>query len=56
MKRQMIWIMIIFILTAALAEATVEDSGMAPGEVSSSPWDWFHIALVAGISTQPMFG
>lgn len=38
MKRQMIWITIIFILTAALAQATVEDSGMAPGEVSSSPW------------------
>ncbi len=35
MKRQMIWIMIIFILTAALAQATVEDSGIAPGEVSS---------------------
>ncbi|MDD2756852.1 MAG: hypothetical protein PHS80_15170 [Methanothrix sp.] len=32
MKRQMI---IIFILTAALAQATVEDSGMAPGEVST---------------------
>ena len=29
MKRQMIWIMIIFILTAAPVEATVEDSGMA---------------------------
>ena len=38
MKRQMIWIMIIFILTAAPVAATVEDSGMAPGDVSSSPW------------------
>jgi hypothetical protein len=34
MKRQMIWITI-FILTAALAHATVEDSSMAPGEVST---------------------
>ncbi len=38
MKIQTIWIMIIFILTSALVGATVEDSGMAPGEVSSSPW------------------
>ncbi|MCK9439842.1 MAG: hypothetical protein M0Q13_00250 [Methanothrix sp.] len=38
MKRQMIWIMIIFLLTAALAEATVEDSDIASGDVSSSPW------------------
>jgi hypothetical protein len=39
MKRQMIWIMMIFILTTALVEATVEDSGTATGgEVSSSPW------------------
>ncbi|MGB5099471.1 MAG: NEW3 domain-containing protein, partial [Methanothrix sp.] len=38
MKRQIIWIMIIFFLTASLAEATVEDSGIASGEVSSSPW------------------
>jgi hypothetical protein len=38
MKRQ---IMIIFILAVALAQATVEDSGMAPGEVSSSPWAGF---------------
>ena len=38
MKRRMIWIMIIFILTACQAVATVEDSGMAPGDVSSSPW------------------
>ncbi|MFZ2470434.1 MAG: hypothetical protein WAW52_00680 [Methanothrix sp.] len=38
MKRQMIWITIIFILTAALAEATVEDSGIASGDGSSSPW------------------
>jgi hypothetical protein len=34
----MIWIMIIFILTEAPGAATVEDSGMAPGDVSSSPW------------------
>jgi len=32
-----IYIMIIFILTACLAEATVEDSSTANGEVSSSP-------------------
>jgi hypothetical protein len=38
MKRQMIWIMMTFILMAALVEATVEDSGMATGDVSSSPW------------------
>jgi len=38
MKRQLIWITIIFIMTAALAEATVEDSEMASGDVSSSPW------------------
>lgn len=38
MKRHMIWITIIFILTPALVEATVEDSGMATGDVPSSPW------------------
>ncbi len=38
MKRQMICIMIIFILTAAPVVATVEDAGMASGDVSSSPW------------------
>jgi hypothetical protein len=38
MKRKMIWITIIFILTAATAGATVEDSEMASGDVSSSPW------------------
>jgi hypothetical protein len=35
MKLQMIWVMILFILTSALAQATVEDSGMAPGEAST---------------------
>ena len=38
MKRQIICIMIIFILTAAQVQATVEDSGMASGDVSGSPW------------------
>ena len=38
MKRRMIWIMMIFILTASQVEATVEDSGIATGDVSSSPW------------------
>jgi len=38
MKRQMIWIMIIFILMACQVEATVEDSGIVAGDVSSSPW------------------
>lgn len=38
MKRQMIWLMIICILTACRVEATVEDSSMATGDVSSSPW------------------
>jgi hypothetical protein len=38
MKRQMICIMIIFILAAGGAQATVEDSSMAGGDVSSSPW------------------
>jgi hypothetical protein len=35
MKRQMILIMIVFILMAALAQATVEDSGMVPGEATT---------------------
>ena len=38
MKRRMICIMIISILTACLVEATVEDSNMATEDVSSSPW------------------
>ncbi|MCX6676313.1 MAG: hypothetical protein NTU95_00005, partial [Methanothrix sp.] len=38
MKRQMIWIMIISILTACMATATVEDSSTATDDVSSSPW------------------
>jgi len=38
MKGQMISLMMISILTVALAGATVEDSGMATGDVSSSPW------------------
>lgn len=32
------WIMMIFILTACQVQATVEDSNMATGDVSSSPW------------------
>ena len=55
MKRQMIWIMITFILTAAPVVATVEDSGMAPGDVSSSLWTGSHIANFAYISAQPLF-
>ena len=38
MKKQMIRIMMILILTAAQVEATVEDSGTATGDVSSSTW------------------
>lgn len=38
MKRRMISILIMFILTACQVEATVEDSGMAAGDVSSSLW------------------
>jgi len=38
MKGQMISLMMISILTVALAGANVEDSGMATGDVSSSPW------------------
>lgn len=34
----MIWLTITFILAAGLAQATVEDSGTAAGDVSSSPW------------------
>ncbi len=37
MMRQMIWMMI-FVLATAQVEATVEDSGTATGDVSSSPW------------------
>jgi len=35
MKRQMIWTVAIFILSAVLAQATVEDSGMVPGDAST---------------------
>ena len=38
MNRQMIWIMMILILTAALVEATVEDSGTTADDVSSNAW------------------
>jgi hypothetical protein len=38
MKRHMIGIMMILILTASQAVATVEDSGAASGDVSSSTW------------------
>lgn len=38
MKRLMIWLTITFILAAGLAQATVEDTGTATGDDSSSPW------------------
>ena len=38
MKRQIIRIMMILILTASQVEATVEDSGAASGDVSSNTW------------------
>ena len=55
MKRQMIYIMIIFILMTCLVEATVEDSGAASGDVSSSTWTDPDIANFAWISAQPLF-
>lgn len=38
MKKQTIWITMILILMAYLADATVEDSGVASGDVSSNAW------------------
>lgn len=56
MKGQMICIMIIFILTVALAEATVEDSGMAPGDVSSSPWTGYTSPTLPAYLPSPCSG
>ena len=38
MKKRMFGFIILFILTATLSDATVEDSGVASGDVSSNAW------------------
>ncbi|MCX6674144.1 MAG: hypothetical protein NTY37_10250 [Methanothrix sp.] len=56
MKRRMICIMMIFILTACQAKATVDDSGLATGDVSSSPWTGFTSPTLPAYLPSPCSG